>query len=56
MSQSGIYVGAAGGPAAFGALYATADYTAAWLVTAGVALAAALVMSMAGRRAVVSRP
>jgi MFS family permease len=56
VSQSGIYVGAAGGPAAFGALNAAAGYTSAWLVTAGVALAAALVMSMAGRRAALSRP
>jgi MFS family permease len=56
VSQTGIYVGAAGGPAAFGALYSAAGWTAAWLVTAGVALAAALVMSMAGRRAAVSSP
>jgi MFS family permease len=56
ISQTGIYVGAAGGPAAFGALYSAAGYSAAWLVTAGVALAAALVMAIAGRRAAIPRP
>jgi MFS family permease len=56
VSQTGIYVGAAGGPAAFGALYSVAGWTGAWLITAGVALTAALVMSMAGRRAAVSSP
>jgi MFS family permease len=56
ISQTGIYVGAAGGPAAFGALYSAAGYSAAWLVTAGLALAAALVMAIAGRRAAIPRP
>jgi predicted MFS family arabinose efflux permease len=56
ISQTGIYVGAAGGPAAFGAFYSAAGYSAAWLATAGVALAAAIVMALAGRRAAVTRP
>ena len=41
VTQTGIYVGAAGGPLAFGALNATAGYSAAWAVTAVVMLAAA---------------
>ena len=51
VSQTGIYVGAAGGPAAFGALYSEAGYTTAWLAAAGVALAAALMLTLAGRTA-----
>jgi predicted MFS family arabinose efflux permease len=50
VSQAGVYVGAGGGPAAFGALYALGGYTVAWLVTAAVALVAAFVMALAGRR------
>jgi predicted MFS family arabinose efflux permease len=56
VSQTGIYVGAGGGPAAFGALYAMSGYTVAWLVTAAVALAAAFVMALAGRRVALTRP
>jgi MFS family permease len=55
VSQTGIYVGAGGGPAAFGALYSMSGYTVAWLVTAAVALCAALVMGLAGRQAALSR-
>jgi predicted MFS family arabinose efflux permease len=56
VSQTGIYVGAGGGPAAFGALYAMSGYTVAWLVTAAVALAAAFVMALAGRQVALTRP
>jgi predicted MFS family arabinose efflux permease len=55
VSQTGIYVGAGGGPAAFGALYSMSGYTVAWLVTAGVALSAAFVMALAGRKVALSR-
>jgi predicted MFS family arabinose efflux permease len=55
ISQTGIYVGAGGGPAAFGALYSMSGYTVAWLVTAVVALGAALVMALAGRQVALSR-
>ena len=51
VSQTGIYVGAAAGPAAFGALYSATGYATAWLVAAGVAVAAGLVLGFAGRRA-----
>jgi predicted MFS family arabinose efflux permease len=50
ISQTGIYVGAAGGPAVFGAISATAGYAAAWGVAAGSALAGAAVIALAGRR------
>ena len=50
VSQTGIYIGAGGGPAAFGALYSMSGYTVAWLVTAAVALSAACVMALAGRQ------
>jgi predicted MFS family arabinose efflux permease len=49
ISQTGIYVGAGGGPAAFGALYASAGHSAAWLVIAGSTLLSALVIWLAGR-------
>jgi predicted MFS family arabinose efflux permease len=55
ISQTGIYVGAGGGPAAFGALYSMSGYTVAWLVTAVVAVSAALVMALAGRQVALSR-
>jgi MFS family permease len=55
ISQTGIYVGAGGGPAAFGALYSMSGYTVAWLVTAVVAISAALVMALAGRQVALSR-
>lgn len=51
ISQTGIYVGAAAGPAAFGALYSATGYATAWLVAAGVAVAAGLMLGVAGRRA-----
>ena len=38
VSQTGIYVGAAGGPAAFGALAAGAGYGTAWLAVAAATL------------------
>jgi MFS family permease len=55
VSQTGIYVGAGGGPAAFGALYSMSGYTVAWLVTACVALGAALVITVAGRQVALSK-
>jgi predicted MFS family arabinose efflux permease len=55
VSQTGIYIGAAGGPAGFGALYAAFGYEVAWLATGAVALAAAALFFMAGRRVAVAR-
>jgi predicted MFS family arabinose efflux permease len=49
VSQTGIYVGAAGGPAAFGALYARYGYDTAWLAVAASTLLAAGVMWLAAR-------
>ncbi len=49
ISQTGIYVGAAGGPAAFGTLYAHYGYATAWLVVAASTLLAAAVMWLAAR-------
>jgi predicted MFS family arabinose efflux permease len=49
VSQTGIYVGAAGGPAAFGALYAQYGYDTAWLLIAASTLLAAGVMWLAAR-------
>jgi predicted MFS family arabinose efflux permease len=49
ISQTGIYVGAGGGPAAFGALYAGAGHSAAWLVVAVTTLLAAAVIWLAAR-------
>jgi predicted MFS family arabinose efflux permease len=49
ISQTGIYVGAGAGPAAFGALYASAGHGAAWLVVAGSTLLAAVVIWLAAR-------
>jgi predicted MFS family arabinose efflux permease len=49
ISQTGIYVGAGGGPAAFGALYAGAGHSAAWLVVAGITLIGAAVIWLAAR-------
>ena len=56
VSQTGIYVGAAAGPAAFGALAAGAGYGTAWLAVALTTLLAAVVLWRAGRvsRAVVT--
>ena len=49
ISQTGIYLGAGGGPAAFGALYAGAGHSVAWLVVAGTTLLSALVIWLAAR-------
>jgi predicted MFS family arabinose efflux permease len=49
ISQTGIYVGAGGGPAVFGALYAQAGHGAAWLAVAGTTLLAAGVIWLAAR-------
>jgi predicted MFS family arabinose efflux permease len=49
ISQTGIYVGAGGGPAAFGALYSQAGHGAAWLAVAGTTLLAAGVIWLAAR-------
>jgi predicted MFS family arabinose efflux permease len=49
VTQTGIYVGAAGGPAAFGALAAGAGYGAAWLAVALTTLLSAGVLWQAGR-------
>jgi predicted MFS family arabinose efflux permease len=49
ISQTGIYVGAGGGPAAFGALYAGAGHGAAWLAVAGITLIGAAVIWLAAR-------
>jgi predicted MFS family arabinose efflux permease len=49
VSQTGIYAGAAGGPAVFGALAAGAGYGTAWLVVAVMTLLAAGVLWLARR-------
>lgn len=49
ISQTGVYVGAGAGPAAFGALYAQAGHGTAWLFVAGTTLLAAGVIWLAGR-------
>ncbi|HLM09325.1 MAG TPA: MFS transporter [Thermoleophilaceae bacterium] len=49
VSQTGIYVGAAGGPAAFGALAAGAGYGTAWVAVAVTTLLSACVLWVAGR-------
>jgi predicted MFS family arabinose efflux permease len=49
VSQTGIYVGAAAGPAAFGALAAGAGYGAAWLAVAVTSLLSAGVLWLVGR-------
>lgn len=49
VTQTGIYVGAAGGPAAVGALYAEAGYDAAWLAAAASTLLGAGVLWLAAR-------
>jgi predicted MFS family arabinose efflux permease len=58
ITQSGIYVGAAAGPALYGLVSHGLDYEGAWAVVAGISLAAAVVMAAAGRRdvAVAQRP
>ena len=49
VSQTGIYVGAGGGPALFGLIHTQAGYSAAWLAVAASMLAAAGVMWVAAR-------
>ena len=49
VSQTGIYAGAAGGPAAFGALAAGAGYGTAWVAVAVTTLLSAGVMWLARR-------
>jgi cyanate permease len=49
VSQTGIYVGAAVGPAVFGALSAGAGYGTAWLAVAVTTLGSAGVLRLAGR-------
>ena len=49
VSQTGIYVGAAAGPALFGALAAGAGYSTAWLVVAATTFVSAGVLWLAGR-------
>jgi predicted MFS family arabinose efflux permease len=49
VSQTGIYLGAGAGPAAFGALYSAAGYEAAWLAVAACTGLSAFVMWLAAR-------
>jgi MFS family permease len=51
ISQTGIYVGAAGGPAAVGAISAGSGYPAAWGAAAVFALLGAGLIALAGREA-----
>ncbi len=51
ISQSGIYIGAAGGPAAYGLLADAIGYGPAWGATAGLLLVAAATISAAARLA-----
>jgi predicted MFS family arabinose efflux permease len=51
ITQTGIYVGAAAGPALFGLLsHGGLDYEGAWAVVAVISLTAAVVLAAAGRR------
>jgi predicted MFS family arabinose efflux permease len=49
VSQAGIYVGAAGGPAAYGVLSTQIGYAAAWGVAGAVSLLAAAAVAYAAR-------
>jgi cyanate permease len=49
VSQTGIYLGAGGGPALFGVIHANAGYPTAWLVVSAFTLASAGVMWLASR-------
>jgi cyanate permease len=51
ISQTGIYLGAAGGPAAVGVISAGAGFAAAWGAAAGFALLGAALLALAGRGA-----
>ena len=55
VSQTGIYIGAGGGPALFGLIHTQSGYPAAWLAVAASMLAAAGVMWLATRSAARSR-
>jgi len=50
VTQSGVYVGAAGGPAVFGLAAAEIGYSAAWAGIAGTALLAAFLIEMSQSR------
>ena len=54
VSQTGIYVGAAAGPAAFGALAAGAGYGTAWVAVAVTTLLSAGVLWLARRESAIS--
>jgi predicted MFS family arabinose efflux permease len=54
VSQTGIYAGAAAGPAAFGALAAGAGYGTAWLAVAATTLGSAAVLWLARRESPIS--
>jgi predicted MFS family arabinose efflux permease len=54
VSQTGIYVGAAAGPAAFGALAAGAGYGTAWVAVAVTTLLSAGVLWLASREGAIS--
>jgi len=49
VTQTGIYVGAAGGPAAYGLLSTEFGYSAAWVVSGGLCLLAAVAFAYAQR-------
>jgi MFS family permease len=49
VTQTGIYIGAAGGPAAYGLLYPEIGYTGAWAVAGVLCLIAAFAFALAGR-------
>jgi predicted MFS family arabinose efflux permease len=51
VTQAGIYVGAAAGPAAFGVVSAEAGYSAAWAVSGGLCVVAAVAFAYAARLA-----
>jgi predicted MFS family arabinose efflux permease len=49
VTQTGIYLGAAGGPAAYGLLSSELGYSAAWAVSGGLCLLAAVAFAYAQR-------
>ena len=49
ITQSGIYVGAAAGPAAFGLLSSEHGYEATWAAVSALVLIAALAVGLAAR-------
>jgi MFS family permease len=50
MTQTGVYIGAAAGPALFGVLVAGTSFRMAWIASAAVALAASAILVVARRR------